>query len=250
MQKYTGIFKRVEKKFIINSRQRNYILDALASRLVPDKFGASTISNIYFDTDNFSLIRTSLAKPVYKEKLRLRGYGKITDDTNTFVELKKKFKGVVYKRRINLPYSGAYDYLYNGAPLEKESQISHEIDWFRQYYTGLEPKMFISYNRTAFYDKNDPDLRITFDTDITWRDYDLDLKKGVYGQKLTQPGEYVMEIKLKDAMPLWLCEILSAGRIYQSSYSKYGNAFLQMERQMTESQNNNIVIFGGGTDCA
>lgn len=249
MQKYIGIFKRIEKKFVIDQRQFDDLIKLLNSRIVPDEYGESTISNIYFDTKSFRLIRFSLSKPVYKEKLRLRGYGDITDSSNVFVELKKKFKGIVYKRRINLPYADAEDYLYNGTPLEHQSQISHEIDWFRQYYSDLEPKMFISYKRQAFYDKNDPDLRITFDTDITWRNYDLDLRKGVYGELLTKPGQYVMEIKFKDAIPVWLCEILSQCSIFQTSYSKYGNAFLQMEKQYMKTHRN-VKIIDGGIDCA
>lgn len=246
--KYVDVFKRVEKKFVIDEIQHRLIINRLMPLMVPDKYGESIISNIYFDTDNYQLIRSSLSKPVYKEKLRLRGYGKISDNSDSFVEIKKKFKGVVYKRRISLEYQEAFEYLLFDAPLSKESQISREIDWFRSYYTGLKPKMFVSYLRQAFYSKKDPDLRITFDTDITWRNYDLDLRHGVYGQKLTAPGQYVMEIKFNNAMPMWLCNILSELSVYSSSYSKYGNAFLQMQKQACKDEN--IKIIDGGIDCA
>lgn len=249
MAEYIGVFKRVEKKFVIDEFQFKYLINAIGSLMTEDKYGESIISNIYFDTKNFRLIRDSLTKPVYKEKLRLRGYGEVTDSSNVFVEIKKKFKGVVYKRRINLKYCDALDYLYYDIPLRSETQISREIDWFRNYYTGLEPKMFISYDRQAFYSKEDPQLRITFDTDITWRNYDLDLRAGVYGQVMTNPGQYVMEIKFANAMPLWLCRILSELKIYKTSYSKYGNAFLQMQKQLKE-KNENIKTLDGGINCA
>lgn len=250
MQNYIGIFKRVEKKFVINQEQYDFMRKMLGSHIVSDEHGESVISNIYYDTDTFELIRRSLTKPVYKEKLRLRGYGTVTGESDVFVEIKKKFKGVVYKRRILLPYDEATSYLSKGEKLEKPSQISREIDWFKQYYKGLSPKMVISYRRKAFYDSTDPNLRITFDSDILWRNYDLDLRKGVYGNRLTQPGTYVMEIKFANAMPLWLCGILSQGHIYKTSYSKYGNAFLEMEKKHNKEEETKIININGGIDCA
>lgn len=249
MPDYIGVFRRVEKKFVIDELQFRKIMDSIGERMTQDKYGESIINNIYFDTKDFRIIRNSLAKPVYKEKLRLRGYGDMTDTSDAFVEIKKKFKGVVYKRRINLEYREALDYLLYNIQPENTSQISREIDWFIHYYTGLEPKMFISYDRQAYYSKEDPNLRITFDTDITWRDYDLDLRRGVYGQLLTNPGEYVMEIKFVNSMPLWLCRLLSELKVYKTSYSKYGNAFLQMQKQAGE-KSEKIKITDGGIDCA
>lgn len=249
MPEYIGVFKRVEKKFVIDELQFKKIMDAINARMTKDKYGESIISNIYFDTKDFRLIRNSISKPVYKEKLRLRAYGDVYDDSDAFIEIKKKFKGVVYKRRINLEYQEAVDYLLYNAPMKTTSQISREIDWFRHYYAGLEAKMFISYDRQAFYSKEDTNLRITFDTDITWRNYDLDLRQGVYGQLLTKPGEYVMEIKFANSMPLWLCRLLSELKVYKSSYSKYGNAFLQMQKQ-ADNKTENIRITDGGIDCA
>lgn len=249
MPEYIGVFKRVEKKFVIDELQFKKIIDAIRDRMTEDKYGESIISNIYFDTNDFRLIRNSISKPVYKEKLRLRAYGDVYDDSDAFIEIKKKFKGVVYKRRINLEYQEAVDYLLYNTPMKTTSQISREIDWFRHYYTGLEPKMFISYDRQAFHSKEDTNLRITFDTDITWRNYDLDLRQGVYGQLLTKPGEYVMEIKFANSMPLWLCRLLSDLKVYKTSYSKYGNAFLQMQKQ-AGNKTENIRITDGGIDCA
>lgn len=249
MEAYKEIFKRAEKKFVIDAKQMEVVLSAFEDRLVPDSYGESIISNIYYDTPSYRLIRTSLQKPVYKEKLRLRAYGKVEVDTPSFVEIKKKYKGIVYKRRIALPYEQALEYLNGQQQLSNPGQISKEIDWFKSYYQGLKPSMFISYKRKAFYDKDNPDFRITFDTEICWRNYDLDLKKGVYGHYLTQEGQYVMEIKIKDAFPVELAEILSEAGIFHTSYSKYGNAFLQMERENAQC-GENVRIIQGGKFCA
>ena len=141
------------------------------------------------------------------------------------LEIKKKFKGVVYKRRIHMPYKKAYDYLVNGVSPEMDTQIFKEIEWFLKFYNYPKPAMVITYDRIAFYGNDDPELRITFDRDITWRREELDLRKGVSGNKLLADNEYVMEIKVPGAMPLWLSGILNDEKVFSSSYSKYGNAY-------------------------
>ena len=243
------VFQRVEKKYVINSNQFNYIVKSLSERTVPDEHGEGRICNIYFDTPDYRLIRRSLMRPVYKEKLRLRGYGDICDDSEVFVEIKRKFEGTVYKRRIELPYKSAREYLSGSGGVECENQISHEIDWFKSFYSELEPKMYISYKRIALYDKLDHNLRITFDSGILWRNFDLDLRNGSYGAPLLNDGEYVMEIKLKDAIPLWLSKILTKGHIFHTSYSKYGNAFLVMQ-QHSKNKEKTVKITDGGIDNA
>lgn len=190
-----------------------------------DKYGLSLIQNLYYDTDNFYLIRASIEKPLYKEKLRVRCYGDCDDEHNTFVEIKKKYKGVVYKRRVDMAYKDAVAYTTEGAPPPKPSQITKEIDWFFNRYKGLAPAMYISYERVAMASKDNGSLRITFDRNITYRMDDLDLRKGSYGEKLLPPDTFLMEIKIPGAMPLWLVEILHELNIHPTSYSKYGNAY-------------------------
>ncbi len=249
MNKHGDVFERVEKKYVINKAQFDFIMDKLAKRTIPDAHGESLISNIYFDTPDYRLIRRSLLKPVYKEKLRLRGYGAIDEGSELFLEIKKKYDGVVYKRRIELMCAEAADYLKLGGKLPERSQIAREIEWFMGYYPMLAPRMYISYDRIALYDKEDHDLRITFDTDITWRSCDLDLTLGSYGDCLTADGEYVMEIKLSHSMPLWLSEIMTKARAYNASYSKYGCAFIEMQRR-AKSEDETIKISDGGIYCA
>ena len=142
---YQDIFKRYEMKYMLTKEQKELVLQAMAEYMKPDEFGRSTICNIYFDTPDYQLIRRSLEKPVYKEKLRVRSYGKAKEDGTVFVELKKKYKGVVYKRRISTSEKEAMAYLIQGEELSKQSQITDEISYFKQMYQGLQPAVYLSY---------------------------------------------------------------------------------------------------------
>ena len=169
MAGFKDVFQRIEVKYLLSDRQYTELLKRLENMAAIDSYGRTSILNIYFDTPDFKLIERSLEKPVYKEKLRLRTYGVASDDTNAFIEIKKKYKGVVYKRRINMPYKEAMDYLTKDKELKERSQISDEIDYFKHFYKGLKPAMAISYDRIAMAGIEDPDLRITFDENIRWR---------------------------------------------------------------------------------
>ena len=202
------VFERTEKKYIITVKQRRQLLEKIGEYIKPDEYGESTICSLYFDTDDYRLIRNSIEKPVYKEKLRLRSYSTPKQDSKVFLELKKKYKGVVYKRRRTLEYKTAMDYVNNGN-LPDDSQIMKEIDWAMHFYNGLKPKMFIAYDRTAFYSKTDFNLRITFDKNVRFRTENLELSKGSYGERILSPEMCIMEIKALQAMPLWLTSALN-----------------------------------------
>ena len=174
-------FQRYEKKYLLNPEQYQKIRAGLAPYMEADEHGRYTICNLYYDTPDFQLIRASLDKPVYKEKLRMRSYGVPADGDSVFVELKKKYRGVVYKRRISLPETDAMSWLSRGKSSPENTQISREIDYFLNFYPSLGPAGFISYRREAFYAKNQPDFRVTFDCRILFRQGDLSLKSKVYG---------------------------------------------------------------------
>ena len=222
---YQDIFKRYEMKYMLTKEQKEIVLREMAQYMKPDEYGRSTICNIYFDTPDYQLIRHSLEKPVYKEKLRVRSYGPATEDGTVFVELKKKYKGVVYKRRISAKQKDAMDYLLNGAELPEQGQITDEISYFKQMYQGLRPAVYLSYDREAFYGIEDRELRITFDQNILWRKENLSLSSEVYGTPILEPGCALMEIKIASAMPMWLCRVLSENGIFKTSFSKYGRAY-------------------------
>ncbi len=226
MAGFKDVFQRIEVKYLLDDMQYIELMKRLENMAAIDSYGKTSILNIYYDTPDYRLIERSLEKPVYKEKLRLRTYGTAKDDTNAFIEIKKKYKGVVYKRRITMGYLEAMDYLTKGARHPKESQISKEIDYFLQYYKGLRPAMAISYDRIAMAGIYDPDLRITFDTNIRWRTEDLTLKKGNVGKDILLPGQHLMELKIAGAMTTQLARILDELNIRQTSFSKYGRGYV------------------------
>lgn len=233
MAAYQGVFKRYEKKYLLTQAQYDRLACVLRTHMVRDRFAESTISNIYYDTPDFLLIRRSLEKPCYKEKLRLRTYRVPDGDTEAFVEIKKKYDHVVYKRRIGMTYHEAQTYL-DGAAAPTEEQISREIDWFLKFYGNLRPAMCICYDRLALVDRKQPDLRVTFDTNIRWRCDNLDLAAGPYGTQLLPPGTCLMEIKIPGTMPVWLAHALSETGIFATRYSKYGMAY----QRMMQGENN------------
>jgi len=235
------VFKRYEKKYMVTIAQYNELISQMITKLNADQYGKHTISNIYFDTPDYSLIRASLEKPVYKEKIRLRSYGTPSEDDTVFIELKKKYDGVVYKRRIPMTLREARKYLYYGIQPETGSQILREIEYTMNRYEP-KPMVYLAYERIAFYGKEDPELRVTFDMNIRAREFNLDLKKGSYGIPLLEKGHMLMEIKIPGAMPTWMSHILSELAIYPVSYSKYG-AYYQ---DYIMNQN----VYKGGKVCA
>ena len=214
-------FARYEKKYLITPAQQAVILREALRHMKEDVYGRYTICNIYYDTENWSLIRTSLDKPVYKEKLRLRSYGTPGPRDRVFVEIKKKVSGVVYKRRVVMAPGDAVRYLSGDMTVSPGGQIGREIDWFQGFYQ-TRPRVFIAYDRSALAGIEIPDLRITFDTNLRWRDMNLDLRAGDWGNPLLLPDQILMEIKIPGAAPLWLSRVLSRAGVFPASFSKYG----------------------------
>lgn len=224
MADYQNVFKRVEKKYMLTKEQYESLRKILDIYMKADDYGLHTINNIYYDTNDYKLIRASLDKPVYKEKLRLRSYGTPTDESQVFLEIKKKYKGIVYKRRASMTLNEARKYLEENETPDNKSQIINEIDWFLKSYK-LYPKAYVAYDRIAMYGKENKDLRITFDFNIRCRDRQLDLSKGPYGQQILKKDNVLMEIKIPNVMPMWLSEALDELKIYSTSFSKYGTYY-------------------------
>ena len=222
---FQTVFKRYELKYMLTLDQKEQILAAITPYMKLDKYGRTTIRNLYFDTDTYLLIRRSIDKPTYKEKLRMRSYGKADADSTVFVELKKKFKHVVYKRRISLPEAEATRWLSGEKHTDKYTQISNEIDYFMELYGTLHPTVFLSYEREAYYSNDGSDFRVTFDDNILCRQEDLSLQSDAYGTPILPEGKVLMEIKCSGGIPLWMTEVLSKEKIYKTSFSKYGTAY-------------------------
>jgi len=241
MSQFKSVFKRFEKKYMLTEHQYRQLSQKLQGHMTRDLHGLHTISNIYYDTPEYDLIRASIEKPVYKEKLRVRSYKTPKAGDTVFVELKKKFDGEVFKRRVPLSHEEAVRYLHCGDRPQERNQILKEIDWFMAMHRPV-PKVFIAYDRLALFGNEDPELRITFDSNMRFRESLLDLSKGTWGRPLADQDTILMEIKIPGAMPLWLSGILSELRIYPASFSKYGICYKEHLIYQTNSK--------GGFICA
>lgn len=228
---YANTFKRREMKFLLDEERYEKIRQAVSEFMTEDEFGLHTIMNIYLDNRNNDLIRSSLGKPIYKEKVRLRCYGtKAEDDSEAFLEIKKKYRGLTYKRRFEGKYKELHDYITDGIKPETRGQVFEELDYLIGRMS-LKPKIVICYDREAFYGNDDREFRVTFDGAIRYRRNDLDLRSGDSGAyMMTQPFR-VMEVKSVGAIPMQLVRVLSEMKVYHGSFSKYGSIYSSEVRQ-------------------
>lgn len=221
-----NVFRRVEKKYLITENQKDAFLKLIDNHIEKDEYFESHISNIYFDNDKFDLITTSIEKPLFKAKLRLRSYDVPSLEDKVFLEIKDKYKGVVGKRRIKIKLSDFYEYLKTGSM--KDEQIMREIDYYFKKY-DLQPQIFVAYDRLSYKGRDNENIRITIDENLRSRTEDLRLELGSNGKKYFQDREYIMEIKILDAMPLWLARSLSTLKIYPTSFSKVGSIYKKLK---------------------
>ena len=238
MAKSKNIFTRVEKKYVITKAQLDAMLPTLNEHMHEDEYGLSTVCSTYYDTPDMRLIGASIIAKTYKEKLRLRCYGEPSEDANAFVELKKKFKGIVYKRRIIMPYRDAIAFLSGKSPGPND-QIAREIAYTLSYYPNLRPAINIFCERIAYEDNEDENLRLTVDRNLRYRMDDLDLTHGTHGTPLLPENRFILEIKTAFSMPLWLVHLLDENNVYPGKFSKYGTAFnMELEKKRAVDKNN------------
>ena len=225
---YQSCFQRFELKYMLTLSQKEELLKVMAPYMRLDQYGRTVIRNVYFDTPNYRLIRRSIDRPLYKEKLRIRSYAQATTEGNVFVELKKKFKKVVYKRRLAMPLCETLPWLAGDDSKKPQGQIAEEITYFRNFYGKLVPAIFLTYEREAFYSLDGSEFRVTFDENILARARDMDLRSEVSGTPLLPEGMVLLELKAPGAIPLWLTDFLTKNKIYKTSFSKYGTAYQTM----------------------
>lgn len=228
MKEYQNVFKRIEKKYILDIQKYNKLMNELEGKLDDNEFPNSTILNLYFDTDNYDLAIRSIQKPVFKEKIRLRSYNVPNEDSVLFLELKRKYKETIGKRRIGISKKQYEQYLKTGRMEDIDNkQIYDEIDYSIKMY-NVSPKILIAYDRKAYYLKENHNIRITFDFNLRSRTEDLDLSLGDAGKKFFKKNLCILEIKSCDAMPIWLVKVLNNLCIYPTSFSKYGEIYKKM----------------------
>ena len=214
-------FKRYEQKYLITEKQQNILQETLSQHMISDQYGEYLVQNLYYDTENWDVIRASIEKPAYKEKLRLRCYGEAMDESNFYLELKKKHRGVVYKRRIAIPSQSLADDSVQEMVAKTSSQISSELDFYLQSNKVTE-KIYIAYQRMALMGITDEELRVTFDTNICFRLDNLTFSDPCDGQFLLPQGKMLMEVKALGGMPMWMANVLSENGIFPTSFSKFG----------------------------
>ena len=222
-----AVMKRFEMKYLLDAEKTAYLKEQLQGHMQVDHFGLTTIASLYYDTPDHRLVRASMEKPMFKEKIRLRSYGPATDCSPVYLELKRKACGVVYKRRVQSTIPLVQNFFERGGDVCAGGQINSEIRSFREHYQSLLPACLIIYDRTAYFEP-DGDLRLTIDASPRYRTERLSLQSSMDGLPLLPEGWTILEVKVQDAMPLWLAEILSGGHIYKSSFSKYGEAYQQL----------------------
>ena len=227
MSEFKMVFKRYELKYLLDENQYQAVKAVLNEHMRMDEYGRSEIRNVYYDTDDFLLIRRSIERPLYKEKLRFRSYGRPKRDGKIFVELKKKYDGVVYKRRLNMPLDRAVKWFSDPESTPPDGQIGAEIDFMRHRYQGIRPMMNVNYEREAFF-TDDSDFRVTLDYSVRAGIDDVGLRSRDTDFNVLPEGYTLMELKTMGGIPLWMTRVLSENRIHRTSFSKYGNAYKLM----------------------
>lgn len=222
-------FKRREKKILFDISLTEPLKQRIEEYMNADPYNKDgkpyMICNLYFDNENNDVIRNSVQLPKFKEKLRLRSYGTPNADSKVFLEIKKKLNGIGTKRRAKIKLSEVYDFLeHRNYPQDTKyinTQVLKEIDYYLSH-TPVEPVAYVSYMRYAYFGKEDPDFRVTFDFDIISRRHDLSLESGRYGDPLLPPDLALLEVKFAGAVPYWFVQIMNEFGLSFHTFSKIG----------------------------
>ena len=228
---------RTEVKYILSPEQISFLLSSLKGHMELDQYGLTTIMSLYYDTPDYRLIRTSIEKPAFKEKIRLRSYGVATPTSPVYLELKRKCEGIVYKRRAPTSIDACNRFIQGEGDICADGQIAKEISYFRDFYGTLVPSTMIIYDREAYFEPGG-DLRLTIDYNPRYRKDNLDLTAPPIGKSLLPEGYAILEVKIQDACPLWLSHILDEGKIYKASFSKYGTAYTKQQQDLLGLERN------------
>ena len=231
------VMQRYEMKYLLTRAQTDDLRRRLEGHMKPDGYGLTSIASLYYDTPDARLIRASLEKPAFKEKLRLRSYGLATEISPVFLELKRKANGVVYKRRVESSIPQVRDFFAGKDSLGGSGQIRKELAYFRDFYGTLSPACLIIYDRTAYFEPGG-DLRLTIDERPRYRTEDLTLTRSMDGIPLLESGWTILEVKVQEAMPLWLTVALSECGIFRNSFSKYGEAY---RKELLKQKENDVL---------
>lgn len=222
-----NVFRRVEQKYILSKKQYELLQDIIKSKFKKDKYYKSKIYNLYFDNSSNDMIINSIENPLYKEKIRVRSYNEVKNkDDIVYLEMKQKYKSIVYKRRVMMTLFEYNKYIRSGKVSKKDGQIMKEIDYYIKYYKA-NPYVYVAYDRLSYYAIDDINFRITFDNNLRYRFDDLGLYDSKLDKKYFDNDMYIMEVKSMNSLPLWFVEVLSLNKIYPQSFSKVGNIYVK-----------------------
>lgn len=234
------VFDRIEKKYLITKEDKKKLLKTIKKYMQKDNYYKSEIYNVYFDTDNYDLIIQSIDQPIFKHKLRARGY---KGYDRVFLEIKTKIRGRDLnpgcKRRVMITHDD-YAELINGKKTVQELaaksqefatdlQIAKEVDYLIAHH-NLKPKIMTIYNRESY--KGDDSLRITFDENLKYDHQILSLNQAKHGKMyFKDKRDIIMEIKAHGVLPLWLVRILSENKLYPQQFSKVGKSYEKIRKE-------------------
>ncbi|MBP2623060.1 polyphosphate polymerase domain-containing protein [Streptococcus oricebi] len=230
-------FKRIETKYILDKATLASLKEDLKDYLVDDDYAQSSITNIYFDTDDYQVIQDSLARVNGREKIRMRTYeAQPTDHSQVFLEIKKKEDEVGYKYRLVSNPLSVLNFIEKGIKDESidDERVVEELARLQDRYLDLKPKMYIAYQRHSLKAKKEHKVRLTVDSQLLYRDYDLDISAGRYGYPLLEEDKVILEVKVAGAYPTWLTQALQKYKLLDQSFSKYGKAYLKSQERLTK----------------
>ena len=226
---YQQIFRRKEQKYRVPAEELPALMKILQQYFRPDIYYEGTNCSLYYDTPDHRLITDSMEKPAFRQKLRMRSYGTSEREQPVFIELKKKYSGITYKRRESLSLAEAEALLKGDWRPEGRTRTLDEIIWFLDQY-DLEPSMFIAYDRLSYRGIDAPELRATIDRNIRYRTADLFLGAGSSGHLLDLGGDAIMELKTNRALPMGHVRSLKRLGVFPGSFSKDEACYTQEQR--------------------
>lgn len=228
-------FKRIETKYIVDKETFVLLEKDLQKHMVSDEFATSTITNIYFDNEDFDMIQDSIAKKNGREKIRMRIYdAQPSASSQAFLEIKKKENKIGYKYRLTSNPLSVTNYIEKGVIDQTitDEMVTSELERLRERYGTIKPMMYIYYDRVSYKGIEDKKIRLTIDKNLLYRHYDVAATEGKFGEALLDPNKVIMEIKVPEQLPDWLLALLEKYQLEKQSFSKYGNAY-KLAHQMS-----------------
>ena len=236
MKPIETIFKRIETKYVVSKEILDKLIQDLKEYLVEDDYPISTISNIYFDTEDFAVLQDDDFGNNRKEKVRMRTYlSNPKVDSQVFLEIKTNDQeGVGRKFRLLSTPSSIINFMTKGrldSTITDKVVIEKVKKLHQDYKQAIQPRMYIYYDRYSLkekkyiegYDYNK--IRITIDQNLVYRDENVNLFAGNHGVALLDDDTVIMEIKAPGNKPQWLQDILNKYGLMEHKFSKYSCAY-------------------------